>query len=111
MLKLHYLLIQKMEENSSNDIREQRNLLENYKNTSVKFEETLKEKEEANTLRQRDLENKIIQERLRLDQKMKDLSKIGIIIVINENKEINLFNIYIKAYNFLFKLKTRRRTL
>lgn len=67
-----------MEESTSNDLREQKNLLETCKNTCLKLEETLKEKEEANLMRQRDLENKIIQERLKLDQKMKDLTKFGI---------------------------------
>jgi hypothetical protein len=58
-------------------MREKLNLLETYKNSCAALEEKIRDKEEAYLLKQRDLENKIIQERLRLDQKNKDLSKLG----------------------------------
>ena len=69
-----------MEENSSNGNRELKIKYEESKENIAKLEEYIKLQDEKSIFKIRDLENKLIQERLKLDQKVRDYTKIGIII-------------------------------
>ena len=52
--------------------------MEQQKANITKLEEDIQKQKEAFVLKQTDLENKVIQERLKVDQKSKDYSKLGI---------------------------------
>ena len=66
-----------MEEVNSNGNREMRIKYEEAKENISKLEEYIKMQTETNNSRLRDLENKLIQERLKFDQKLRDYTKLG----------------------------------
>lgn len=68
--------MKKLEEASSNGTRDLKLLYEGSKEKVERLEESLKQKEEGFLVIQRDLENKLIQERLKYDQKARDFNKL-----------------------------------
>ena len=80
-----------MEEVNSSGNREMKIKYEETKENISKLEEYIKMQTETNNSRLRDLENKLIQERLKFDQKLRDYVKLGLF----ESKFISyLFLIY-----------------
>lgn len=67
-----------MEEVNSNGNREMKIKYEEAKENISKLEEYIKMQNETNNSKLRDLENKLIQERLKFDQKLRDYTKLGI---------------------------------
>jgi len=66
-----------MEEVNSNGNRELKIKFEEAKENISKLEDFIKMQTENNNAKQRDLENKLIQERLKFDQKLRDFTKLG----------------------------------
>ena len=91
LFKYIYFLKKKMEEVNSSGNREMKIKYEETKENISKLEEYIKMQTETNNSRLRDLENKLIQERLKFDQKLRDYVKLGLF----ESKFISyLFLIY-----------------
>ena len=91
LFKYIYFLKKKMEEVNSSGNREMKIKYEETKENISKLEEYIKMQTETNNSRLRDLENKLIQERLKFDQKLRDYVKLGLF----ESKFVSyLFLIY-----------------
>lgn len=69
--------IKKIEGSNSSDNKELKLKYEEARENISKLEDFIKLQEERDNAKIRELENKLIQERLRFDQKSRDFTKIG----------------------------------